>query len=340
MQHTYDERTKLARSPLRSIAHQVSIAIGPFYITITLPNLHFTPTRRSLPYRFSGKERLDRAGLPLYDFGARWYNPATPAWLSQDPLSEKYYPISPYAYCAGNPVNLVDPSGMWISEGSLAQWSHLLLELERRIKELEEEQRRIYSRAQIKGWDEKTLQRKLGENPYLLATLNDARSTMSLLENSTQGYEFVKTPSNSVGSIKYIPETGIIQLSYDSSPVFFHELTHARQFEFGDIGFYKDGSGSIANDYWDEIRAYQTQYAYDPSSVGVSSIFHLTVPWLTSVTDPTSGNYLYRNQNGQHIGIIPINKNTPFLFLNYAYPGAKPIHTEKRFKDYEMFYFK
>ena len=26
-----------------------------------------------------------------------------------DPLSEKYYHISPYAYCAGNPVNLVDP---------------------------------------------------------------------------------------------------------------------------------------------------------------------------------------------------------------------------------------
>ena len=29
-----------------------------------------------------------------------------------DPLCEKYYSISPYAYCAGNPVNLVDPNGM------------------------------------------------------------------------------------------------------------------------------------------------------------------------------------------------------------------------------------
>ena len=48
-----------------------------FYITITLPNLHFTPTRASFPYRFSRKERLDRAELPLYDFGARWYNTAT-----------------------------------------------------------------------------------------------------------------------------------------------------------------------------------------------------------------------------------------------------------------------
>ena len=76
-----------------------------------MPNLHFTPTRRSFPYRFSGKERLDRAGLPLYDFGARWYNPATPAWTTPDPLAEKYYDFSPYAYCAGNPVNLMDDSG-------------------------------------------------------------------------------------------------------------------------------------------------------------------------------------------------------------------------------------
>ena len=28
-----------------------------------------------------------------------------------DPLAEKYFSISPYAYCAGNPVNIVDPEG-------------------------------------------------------------------------------------------------------------------------------------------------------------------------------------------------------------------------------------
>jgi hypothetical protein len=28
-----------------------------------------------------------------------------------DPLAEKYYHLSPYAYCAGDPVNLVDPDG-------------------------------------------------------------------------------------------------------------------------------------------------------------------------------------------------------------------------------------
>ena len=37
--------------------------------------------------------------------------PRTTAWLSHDPMSEKYYSISSYAYCAGNPENIIDPQG-------------------------------------------------------------------------------------------------------------------------------------------------------------------------------------------------------------------------------------
>lgn len=37
-------------------------------------------------------------------------------FLTIDPLAEKYYSISPYAFCANNPVNRIDPDGMdWYS---------------------------------------------------------------------------------------------------------------------------------------------------------------------------------------------------------------------------------
>ena len=37
-------------------------------------------------------------------------------WLSVDSMSDKYPSTSPYAYCANNPVRLVDPNGREIGE--------------------------------------------------------------------------------------------------------------------------------------------------------------------------------------------------------------------------------
>ena len=61
-------------------------------------------------YKYGGKEWDEK--MTLYDFSARMYDPALHRFTTMDPLAEKYYSISPYAYCAGNPVNLVDPDGM------------------------------------------------------------------------------------------------------------------------------------------------------------------------------------------------------------------------------------
>ncbi|MCQ2138859.1 MAG: RHS repeat-associated core domain-containing protein [Bacteroidales bacterium] len=44
-------------------------------------------------------------------FGARAYDPLTCTFLQTDPLAEKYYGTSPYAYCGSNPVMFVDPDG-------------------------------------------------------------------------------------------------------------------------------------------------------------------------------------------------------------------------------------
>ena len=70
-----------------------------------------SPTDPDNRYRFNGKEEQSFAGLPYIDYGARMYDPCTARWLSQDPLAEKYYFISPYAFCSNNPVNFVDPDG-------------------------------------------------------------------------------------------------------------------------------------------------------------------------------------------------------------------------------------
>ena len=59
---------------------------------------------------FTGKERDSETGFSY--FGARYYDSdLMTGWLSVDPMADKYPGLSPYAYCAWNPVRLVDPDG-------------------------------------------------------------------------------------------------------------------------------------------------------------------------------------------------------------------------------------
>ena len=66
-------------------------------------------------YRFTGKELQINFDVNLYDSFARFQN-IYGRFMSIDPKAESFYHISPYTYCAGDPVNLVDPDGMTIKD--------------------------------------------------------------------------------------------------------------------------------------------------------------------------------------------------------------------------------
>ena len=63
-------------------------------------------------YTFNAKELDEETGMYYYE--ARYYAP--PVFTSRDAMFEKYFWMSPYAYCANNPVKYVDPSGMEMEE--------------------------------------------------------------------------------------------------------------------------------------------------------------------------------------------------------------------------------
>ena len=80
----------------------------------TLPHrtegINRTQTMRFYPFVFTGKEKDEETGYGY--FGARYMDhELMTMWLSVDPMADKYPSISPYAYCAWNPVKLVDPNG-------------------------------------------------------------------------------------------------------------------------------------------------------------------------------------------------------------------------------------
>jgi RHS repeat-associated protein len=61
---------------------------------------------------YNGKELDNISALHWYDYSARHYDATLGRFITPDPLSEKYYNISPYAYCVNNPIRYIDPTGM------------------------------------------------------------------------------------------------------------------------------------------------------------------------------------------------------------------------------------
>jgi len=72
-------------------------------------------------YKYNGKELQTQHGLDWYDYGARFYDPELCQWHSVDPACEKYYDISPYAYCGDEPIRRIDKDGRVIDVSGLTE---------------------------------------------------------------------------------------------------------------------------------------------------------------------------------------------------------------------------
>jgi RHS repeat-associated protein len=66
-------------------------------------------------YAFNAKE-LDEENN-MYYYSARYYAP--PTFISRDPMFEEYPFFTPYHYCKNNPMNKVDPTGMFDEDPSV-----------------------------------------------------------------------------------------------------------------------------------------------------------------------------------------------------------------------------
>ena len=101
----------------------VSTELNNLWITYTdgsaIQDIHYLPfgeeqidqrlTSFNSRYTFSAKEKDIETNYSY--FGARYYTSDLSIWLSVDPMSDKYPNMSPYVYCANNPVILIDPNG-------------------------------------------------------------------------------------------------------------------------------------------------------------------------------------------------------------------------------------
>ena len=104
MKPEYDSRKNCA-SPMKRTHNFFSAA----HFAMPLPTVNCQLSTVNWTHTFSAKEKDTETGLSY--FGSRYYSSDLSIWLSVDPMSDKYPSLSPYVYCANNPIKLVDPDG-------------------------------------------------------------------------------------------------------------------------------------------------------------------------------------------------------------------------------------
>ena len=166
-------------------------------------------------------------------------------WLSVDPMADKYPSISPYAYCAWNPVKLVDPDG----------------------RDFDPE-----SKAMIADFENRTVERKKSaQTERERNEIQQALDELAILKKSDQMYhiEYGNTGSyNRKGVTDYDIENDKVRIiiAFDGKDGdIAHELKHAFQFEKGEMSFDAQtglGMRSLLYDITDEQAAYKRGEAF------------------------------------------------------------------------------
>lgn len=192
------------------------------------------------PYKYGAKE-LDREnGLDLYDSKARWYDPMIGRTPTQDPLAEKYYEMSPYLWCAANPIANTDPTGMYFNSADSAQAAIYIKQLNQRIMLLNKS-------------DAKDRHEQLSEVNKSIQDIEDMRNDQNRRYTFEEG--LIEPEVTSIEG-----KTVLIRIDIGKEGSYAHEMRHGGQIARGEWDFEK---GTPNNRYGasHEIDAYRAEYS-------------------------------------------------------------------------------
>ncbi len=219
----------------------------------------------------------------------RHYNSALSIWLSVDPMADKYPSTSPYAYCANNPVKLVDPDGReWLDpekDGKIA--GELIYRAKQAICRHEKSIQKFQKWAD-KATDPKQkndLEKGIADHKQRIDLLTEAIAGITEMGNK-EGVYFhynvnAKRTTHNVQLIRANDDNKHDYISInvkDSYIIQMHETVHAFDYMQGKYCLEFSNNGLLGSRYYhdeSEIHAYQVEYSLSSTKERFPNIVHV-----------------------------------------------------------------
>lgn len=213
----------------------------------------------STNYLFNAKELDNETGL--YYYGARYLDPTGAMWLSVDPMWEKFAGMTPYKYCMGNPVVMVDPDGRDLEDSETKRTAFIIsMNASSMANTLEKDMNDYPESCDV------------AETKARIAQLRKTVEDINVMKNDKKHvYKFTKT-NCLVGETKVDADGRHIEILYNENDLanLVHEIRHGGQRARGEMNFadcddeYGNPSVIKSHDYdiLKEIDAYSAQVAY------------------------------------------------------------------------------